>query len=174
MYLKRVYPFAFGSFQSPPVSWDEETGKGDAYFSYVYSCQAVEVEVDPQKGSCRLLNIVATHDIGRAINPPMVEGQIHGGVVQGAGMALTEDFLMEEGKVKSLNFSKYKIPRMTDIPEITTQIVENADPLSPTGAKGIGEPALEIIAPAIANALAAATGKRFTSLPVNLKKELNL
>ncbi len=171
MYLARVYPFAFGSFQAPRVSWDEENGQGTAYFSYVYSCQAVEVEVDPVKGSCRLLNIVATHDIGKAINPPMVEGQIHGGVVQGAGMALTEDFLVEEGKVKSLNFSKYKIPRMTDIPEITTQIVENPDPLSPTGAKGIGEPALEIIAPAIANAIAAATGRRFTSLPINLKKE---
>ena len=172
MYLARVYPFAFGTFQAPRVTWDEETGQGTAYFSYVYSCQAVEVEVDPEKRTCRLLNIVATHDIGKAVNPPMVEGQIHGGVAQGAGMALLEDFLMEEGKVKSLNFSKYKIPRMTDMPEITTQIVENFDPLSPTGAKGIGEPALEIIAPAIANAIAAATGRRFTSLPINLKKEL--
>ncbi len=172
MYLARVYPFAFGTFQAPRVTWDEETGQGTAYFSYVYSCQAVEVEVDPEKRTCRLLNIVATHDIGKAVNPPMVEGQIHGGVAQGAGMALTEDFLMEEGKVRSLNFSKYKIPRMTDMPEITTQIVENFDPLSPTGAKGIGEPALEIIAPAIANAIAAATGRRFTSLPINLKKEL--
>ena len=88
-------------------------------------------------------------------------------------MALTEDFLVEDGKIKSLNFSKYKIPRMTDVPDMTTQIVENPDPLSPTGAKGIGEPALEIIAPAIANAVAAATGRRFTSLPINLKKELN-
>ncbi len=174
MYLARVYPFAFGTFQAPRVTWDEQTGQGTAYFSYVYSCQAVEVEVDPVKRTCRVLNIVATHDIGKAINRPMVEGQIHGGVVQGAGMALTEDFLVEEGRVKSLNFSKYKIPRMTDIPEITTQIVENFDPLSPTGAKGIGEPALEIIAPAIANAIAAATGKRFTSLPINLKKELEI
>ena len=79
MYLARVYPFAFGSFQAPSVSWDEEAGSGDAYFSYVYSCQAVEVEVDPSTGSCRLLNVVATHDIGKAVNPPMVEGQIHGG-----------------------------------------------------------------------------------------------
>jgi CO/xanthine dehydrogenase Mo-binding subunit len=173
MYLARVYPFAFGTFQAPKVSWDEETGRGNAYFSYVYSCQAAEVEVNTEKGSCRLLNIVANHDIGRVINPPMAEGQIHGGVVQGVGMALTEDFRIEEGRVKSLNFSRYKIPRMTDLPDMTTQIVENPDPLSPTGAKGIGEPALEIIAPAIANAVAAATGRRFTSLPLNLKKELN-
>jgi len=172
MYLERVYPFAFGSFQGPHVSWDEEAGQGDAYFSYVYSCQAVEVEVDPAMGTCRLLNVVAAHDIGKAVNPKMVEAQIQGGVVQGAGMALTEDFLTDGGKALSLNFSKYKIPRMTDMPDITTLIVENPDPLSPTGAKGIGEPAIEIIAPAIANALAAATGKRFTRIPVDLKTAL--
>jgi CO/xanthine dehydrogenase Mo-binding subunit len=169
MYLARVYPVAFGTFQAPKVSWNEENGQGDAYFSYVYSSQAVEVEVDPEKGSCRILNIVASHDIGRAVNPPMVKGQIHGGIVQGAGMALTENFMTDdEGRALSLNFSKYKIPRMTDVPDIEAHIVENNDPLSPTGTKGIGEPALEIIAPAIANAVAAATGRRFTSLPLDL------
>jgi CO/xanthine dehydrogenase Mo-binding subunit len=118
---------------------------------------------------------VASHDIGKAVNPPMVKGQIYGGIVQGLGMALTEDFLTDdEGRAVSLNYSKYKIPRMTDIPEMEAHIIENHDPLSPTGTKGIGEPALEIIAPAIANALAAATGRRFTFLPLNLdslKKE---
>lgn len=170
MYLARVYPFAFGTFQAPPVTWDEENGQGDAYFSYVYSAQAVEVEVDLKKGSCRVVNIVATHDIGRAVNPPMLIGQVQGGVIQGAGMALTEEFKVdEEGKVISKNFSKYKIPRATEYPDITTHIVENPDPLSPTGVKGIGEPALEIIAPAIANAVAAATGVHLTSLPLDIK-----
>lgn len=85
-------------------------------------------------------------------------------------MALTEKFLVdEEGKALSHNFSKYKIPRTTDIPDIQAHIVENPDPLSPTGVKGIGEPALEIISPAIANAVAAATGKRLTSLPLDIK-----
>ena len=96
MYLARVYPFAFGTFQAPKVSWNEENGQGDAYFSYVYSCQAVEVEVDPEIGSCRILNIMASHDIGKAVNPPMVRGQIYGGIVQGAGMALTENFLTDD------------------------------------------------------------------------------
>lgn len=170
MYLARTYPFAFGVFQAPPVSWDEETGQGDAYFSYVYSAQAVELEIDPAKGSCRILNVVASHDIGRAVNPPMVLGQIQGGIVQGAGMALSEEFLTDdEGKALSLNFSKYKIPRATEIPDITANIIENADPLSPTGVKGIGEPALEIISPAIANAVAAATGTHLTSLPLDIK-----
>ena len=174
MYQARVYPFTFGSFQAPPVSWDDKTGQGNAYFSYVYSSQAVELEVEPASGTWRLLNIVASHDIGRAVNPPMVRGQIYGGVVQGIGMALTEDFFSEEGQVRSLNFSSYKIPRMTDLPEITALIVENPDPLSPTGAKGIGESALELIAPAIANALAAATGRRFYDLPIRLKEELEI
>ncbi len=169
MFFAREYPYAFGSFQAPPVTWNEENGHGDAYFSYVYSSQAVELEVDPVKGSCKVLNIVASHDIGRAVNPPMVRGQIHGGVVQGLGMALTEKFLTDgEGRAVSGNFSKYRIPRMTDVPDMETHIIENADPLSPTGTKGIGEPALEIIAPAIANALYAATGRRFTSLPMDL------
>jgi len=168
MYLARIYPYAFGTFQAPRVSWDEETGQGDAYFSYVYSSQAVELEVDPDTGKWKILNIVASHDIGRAVNPLMVKGQIYGGVVQGAGMALTEDFKTDpEGRARSLNFSSYKIPRMTDFPDIQAHIVENFDPLSPTGSKGIGEPALEIIAPAIANALASATGRRFTSLPID-------
>jgi len=167
MYLARVYPFAFGTFQAPNVSWDEEKGQGNAYFSYVYSSQAVELEVDPVTGNWRILNVVASHDIGKAVNPIMVKGQVCGGIVQGLGMALTEDFKTDsEGRALSLNFSKYKIPRMTDIPDLQFHIIENHDPLSPTGSKGIGEPALELIAPAIANALAAATGQRFLSLPI--------
>ncbi len=170
MYLARVYPFALGTFQAPPVTWDEETGQGDAYFSYVYSAQAVELEIDPSNGVCKILNIAASHDIGRAVNPPMVIGQIQGGIVQGAGMALSEKFLVDdEGRALSLNFSKYKIPRSTDLPDIETNIVENFDPLSPMGVKGIGEPALEIIAPAIANAVAAAAGRHLNSLPLDIK-----
>ncbi|MDC7239000.1 MAG: molybdopterin-dependent oxidoreductase, partial [Spirochaetales bacterium] len=170
MYLARVYPFALGTFQAPPVTWDEETGQGDAYFSYVYSAQAVELEIDPKSGVCSILNIAAAHDIGKAVNPPMVIGQIQGGIVQGAGMALTEKFLLDdEGRALSLNFSKYKIPRAPDLPDIKAAIVENYDPLSPTGVKGIGEPALEIIAPAIANAVAAATGSHLKSLPLDIK-----
>lgn len=168
MFDARVYPFAFGSFRAPEVHYDEETGQGDPYFTYVYSCQAAEVEVDPESGAVKVVNVVAAHDIGQAVNPVLLQGQIYGGIVQGMGMALFEEFSVEEGRVKSLNYNRYKIPRSTDIPEMEPHIVENFDPASPTGAKGIGEPALELIAPAIANALYRATGKRHYSLPMRL------
>jgi CO/xanthine dehydrogenase Mo-binding subunit len=169
MYDRRVYPFAFGSFQAPEISWDEEVGRGDPYFTYVYSCQVVEVAVDPESGRVRLLGITAAHDIGKAVNPIMLRGQIFGGAAQGLGMALTEDLRYEEGNMKSLNYNSYRIPRSVDVPEINPVIIENPDPVTAFGCKGIGEPALEITAPAIANALYRATGKRFRRLPVTVE-----
>ena len=171
MYSKRVYPFAFGYFQAPSVTWDEENGQGDAYFTYVYSCQAAEVEVNKKTGKIKVLSVTAAHDIGKAVNPAMLEGQIFGGIVQGMGMAVTEDFKIENGHVLSLNYNTYKIPKAGDTPELKAIIIENSDPNSPTGAKGIGEPALEITAPAIANALYNATGYRCTTLPLKLPED---
>jgi len=171
MFLKRVYPYSFAAFRPPDVTWDEETGQGNAYFTFVYSCQAVELTVNRKTGKVQLLNVVAAHDIGRAVNRPMLLGQIYGGIVQGMGMALMEDVVVEKGRVKTLNFDRYRIPKTIHVPEITPIIVENPDPTSPSGAKGIGEPALEIIAPAIANALARATGKRYHSYPIRIGKE---
>lgn len=171
LFLQRVTPYAFGTFKAPDVSWDDTTGQGNAYFTYVYSCQAAEVSVNKKTGKIKLLNIVAAHDIGKAINRPMLLGQMYGGITQGVGMALTEDFKIEDGKIISLNFDTYSLPRMTDLPEMTGVIVENHDPHSLTGAKGIGEPALELIAPAIANAVSNATGIRLTSLPLSINPE---
>lgn len=168
LYTRKIFPFAFGYFQAPSVTWDEENGQGDAYFTYVYSCQAAEVEVNKKTGRIKVLSVTAAHDIGKAINREMLEGQIFGGIVQGMGMALTEDFKVDHGHVLSLNYNTYKIPKSTDAPEMKAIIVENPDPNSPTGAKGIGEPALEITAPAIANAVYNATGYRCTSLPIKL------
>ncbi len=99
----------------------------------------------------------------------MLKGQIFGGAAQGLGMALTENLLYENGRITSLNYNSYRIPRTVDVPEIVPVIIENPDPVTPFGCKGIGEPALEITAPAIANALYRATGKRFRSLPVTVE-----
>jgi CO/xanthine dehydrogenase Mo-binding subunit len=171
LFLQRVTPYAFATYKGPDVSWDETTGQGKAYFTFVYSCQAVELTVNKKTGKVQLLNIVASHDIGKAINKKMVLGQIHGGIAQGAGMALMEEVKFDQGRITTLNFDTYKIPRTTDIPEITGIIVENHDPQSLTGAKGIGEPALELIAPAIANAVKNATGIRSRRMPIFIDPE---
>lgn len=171
LFLKRVYPYAFGSFQAPDVSWDEETGQGDAYFTYVYSCQAVELRVNKKTGKITLDNIVAGHDIGRAVNRAMVLGQMYGGIAQGAGMALSEELEIEDGKFVHMDLNHYKIPKARDLPDMTGIIVENPDPQSPSKAKGIGEPALELIAPAIANAVYNATGIRYHDLPIKVNPE---
>lgn len=170
IFLSRSYPYQFGTFRAPDVSWDEETGTGDAYFTWVYGCQAIELSVNRKNGAIKLLNAVAAHDIGKAINPPMVLGQFYGGMTQGIGYALFENVLSEDGKVISLNFNNYRIPRAKDLPEMTAVIVENPDSSSLSGAKSVGEPTLELMAPAIANAIFRATGNRHFSLPIKVKE----
>ncbi len=171
MFLHRTYPFAFGEYKAPRVSWNDDIGVGDAYFTYVYSCNVVELSVNKKTGKVKLLNITAGHDIGRAINEEMVKGQIYGGIAQGIGMALTEELKIEKGKILNPNFNKYKLPKTMDMPEINALIIENEDRSTPSGLKGIGEPATELIAAAISNAVYNATGKRQYSLPIKLEGE---
>lgn len=166
LYARQVHPVALGTFRAPQVDWDEATGQGRAYFTWVYGCQCAEVAVNVRTGRVRLLNLVAAHDVGRAVNRPMVLGQFYGGLAMGSGYALTEELQVEGGRIRSANLDRYRLPRAPDLPEMTAIVVEHADPTSPSGAKGCGEPTLEITAPAIANAIARATGQRLRRLPL--------
>ncbi len=166
MWQARLVPRGFGVFRSPKVTWNDESGQGDAYFTWVYGCQAVELTVNRKTGKVRLLRAVAAHDVGRAVNPEMVKGQFYGGMAMSTGYALHEEVGMKDGKIATTNLNTYRIPRSTDLPEMTAIIVENPDPASPSGAKSIGEPTNEILAPAIANAIYNATGRRHFSLPI--------
>jgi len=121
----------------------------------------------------QLLGIWACHDVGKAINPKGVEGQIEGGVVQAVGQALMENYELEKGRTKSGSFAKYILPTSLDVPKVTSKIVEDPDPLSPLGAKGIGEPAMVPTSPAIMNAIYDAIGVRIKSLPATPEKILN-
>ncbi|MFB3845137.1 MAG: xanthine dehydrogenase family protein molybdopterin-binding subunit [Candidatus Cloacimonadaceae bacterium] len=168
MYSRQEYPYSFGVFQAPQVTWDEKTGQGKAYFTWVYGCQAVELKVNPHTGKITLLNMIAAHDVGKAVNPEVLKGQFYGGMAMGAGYGMLEKCELENGKVVPANLHQYKILRSTDLPDMTAIIVENYDPLSPSGAKGIGEPANELMAPAIANAVYHATGIRFPNQPVTI------
>jgi aldehyde oxidoreductase len=117
--------------------------------------------VDLDLGTVHLQRIVAAHDVGRAINPTLVEGQIHGGIAQGIGLALMEEYL--PGRTENLH--DYLIPTIGDVPEIECLLIEAREPLGPYGAKGIGEPALVATAPAILSAIRDATGASLTRIP---------
>ena len=149
-----------GSFD-PPTTKLDENGQGIPYATYGFGAQIFEVEVDVELGRVRPLRAAAAHDVGKAINPTQVEGQIHGGIAQGIGFALMEEYL--PGRTENLH--DYLIPTVGDVPAIETVIVEDAEPLGPWGAKGIGEPALIPTAPAILGAIEHATGARIRRLP---------
>ena len=138
---------------------------GDMHFAFGYATQAAEVEVNLETGEVRVLRVVAAHDVGRAINPLAVVGQIEGGVVMGLGQALMEQIVMEDGQLITDNLAKYKIPKARHMPEIYPIIIETFSREGPFGAKGIGEiPSIPII-PAIINAIYNACGVRVYSLP---------
>jgi CO/xanthine dehydrogenase Mo-binding subunit len=149
-----------GHFNPPTIPLDAD-GQGVPYATYGFAAQIAEVEVDVELGTVRLLHIHAAHDVGRAIHPTLVEGQIHGGIAQGIGMALMEEYV--NGRTDNLH--DYLIPTVGDVPPITVHLVEDPEPLGPWGAKGVGEPALVATAPAILNAIHAATGVRMREVP---------
>jgi len=170
VYRQHLHPSMIGTFRPPQVTCDEHTGQGRAYFTYVYACQAAEVSVNRKTGKVKVLSLTAAHEVGRAINPIMVKGQIYGGLAMGLGYGLTEEVKSEEGRITTRNLNTYRIPRSTDLPDqMTAIILENPDPLSLSGAKGCGEPTLEITAPALANAIYNATGQRTFQLPIRVQ-----
>jgi CO/xanthine dehydrogenase Mo-binding subunit len=160
-------------FKAPFTSpIDPETGQGQIWPDFTFGAQGVEVAVDTETGEITLLKSVACHDVGRAVNPAAVEGQIEGGAVQGLGYALMEDVIVENGYIKTPSLSEYLIPTAVDVPKTQVIILESGTGLGPFGAKGIGEPALTPAAPAVANAVANAIGARIFSLPLTPEKVL--
>ena len=162
------YVFAASASYDPPTEALDEDGQGTAYAQYGYAAQMVELGVDVRLGTVRLHRFVAAHDVGRAINPVLVEGQVNGGIAQGIGLALMESFV--PGRTENLH--DYLIPTVGDVPPIETIIVEVADAAGPYGAKGLGEHVLIPTAPAILNAIRHACGARVRSLPATPERVL--
>ena len=161
-----------GWYDPPTQLVDKDTYKGNISAAYSFGTQVVEVEVDLETGQVRPLRVVSAHDIGRAINPMAVEGQIEGGIHMGLGYALTEEVLVKEGQVLNPNFLDYRLHTAADMPEIESIIVETDDPEGPFGAKGVGEMGANAIAAAVANAVYDAIGVRITSLPITAERVL--
>lgn len=157
----RGYVFAAEATFDPPTSPLDDDGQGNPYAIYGFGAHLAEVEVDPDLGTVKVLKITAAHDVGRAINPTLVEGQIEGGVAQGLGLALMEEF--HPGRTENLH--DYLIPSVGDMPPVESILVEEASPVGPFGAKGIGEQALIPTAPAILNAIYDAVGVRIRCVP---------
>ena len=149
-----------GTFD-PPASPLDEKGQGVPYATYGFAAQIVDLTVNTDFGTVKLNRIVAAHDVGRAINPTLVEGQIHGGIAQGIGMALMEEYI--SGKTENLH--DYLIPTFGDVPQIDIKLIEDPELLGPYGAKGIGEPALIPTIPAILSAIRHAVDIDITHVP---------
>jgi CO/xanthine dehydrogenase Mo-binding subunit len=156
----------------PPTERQDKEFRGNISAAYGFATQAVEVEVDTETGEVRVLKIAAAHDVGRAINPMAVEGQIQGGISMGLGYGLYEELVVQEGRVLNPNFADYSLPTVLDMPEIDSIIIETDDPAGPFGAKGMAEPACIPTAPAIANAVYDAVGVRIRDLPITPEKVL--
>jgi len=153
--------------------FDEETGYSTPNFSYAYSAQAVEVEVDTETGQVRLVRVTSADDVGRAINPQLVEGQIEGAVIQAQGYAITEEFKTKDGRVLTDQLSTYLLPTILDIPEkVESVIVEVAEPNGPWGARGLGEMPFLPLVPAIAAAIHDATGVWINEFPFTPERVL--
>jgi len=168
-YRKGMNLSTIGWYKGPDVHWDETTGQGAAYFTYVYGCQVAEVSVNTATGEVYVDKITAVHDPGKVINKPGAEGQVYGGVTQGAGYALWEENSSFNGQLRELNFDQYLIPTSKDIGDIEIEFIEGKDEYG-AGGKSLGEPVLELTAAAIANAIRNATGKRYFNLPLNLEE----
>jgi aldehyde oxidoreductase len=145
----------------PPTSPLDSDGQGDPYAVYGFGAHMVEIAVDTEIGTVKVLKITAAHDVGRAINPTLIEGQIEGGAAQGLGLALMEEFHPGRGE----NLHDYLIPSAGDMPPVEPILIEDASSVGPFGAKGIGEQALIPTAPAILNAIHDATGVRIRRVP---------
>ncbi len=161
-----------GWYDPPTKLVDKDTYKGNISATYGFGTQMAEVEVDTETGKVRVLRLVCANDVGRAINPMAVEGQIEGGAQMGLGYALTEELLVKEGRVLNPDFLDYRLFTSADMPQLETIIIETDDPQGPFGAKGVGEMGGTPTAAAIANAIYDAVGVRLTQVPMTPERVL--
>jgi CO/xanthine dehydrogenase Mo-binding subunit len=144
----------------------DERGQGDAHLQFAFSAHRAVVDVDTELGLVRVVELATAQEVGRAMHPQAVEGQIEGGSAQGLGLALMEEIVVRDGQVLNASFTDYLIPTTLDMPRVRMEILEHADPTAPYGLKGVGEPPNISTPPAVAAAVRAATGRPLARIPV--------
>jgi len=163
--------FCEAQFNAPStIVPDLSNIRGMTFPDFTFGAQAVEITVDTETGQIEILKLITCYDVGKAINPLSVEGQMEGGSIYGMGYALTEEVIMEKGITMTPSFAEYIVPTAADVPDVKAILLESGGGLGPYGAKGIGEPSCSIIAPAILNAINDAIGVRIKSLPATPEK----
>jgi CO/xanthine dehydrogenase Mo-binding subunit len=150
------------------------TGQGQAHVAYAFAAHRAVVDVDTELGLVRVVEIATAQDVGKAINPLAVEGQIEGGIAQGLGLALMEEIQVVGGRIRNASFTDYLIPTVLDMPPVRLDLLELGDPDSPYGVKGVGEPPTISSTPAIVAAVRAATGRELTRVPIRPEHLLGL
>jgi xanthine dehydrogenase D subunit len=145
---------------------DPETGQGFAHVQYAYAAHRAVVDVDTGLGLVKVIELACTQDVGKAMNPQAVEGQIHGGTAQGLGLAIMEEIQVRDGRIANPSFTDYLIPTILDMPPMRTEVLEYPDPNAPYGLRGVGEPPAISSGPAVAAAIRAATGLDLPQIPV--------
>ncbi len=166
MSARRIETIATGWHRSPQRRFDPATGQGAPYEFYAMACHVARVAVDPELGIVRVEAVAAAHDVGRVLHRDALEGQIHGGVVQGMGWGVSEELRLDRGRLVNPNFTDYVIPTSADAPRIAIALVESDSEAGPYGAKGIGEPSFIPTAAAIRNAVCDALGVEVDTLPL--------
>jgi CO/xanthine dehydrogenase Mo-binding subunit len=145
---------------------DPETGQADAHLQYAFAAHRAVVDVDVELGLVKVVELATAQDVGRAINPQAVEGQLEGGAAQGLGLAVMEEIQVKDGVIRNASFTDYLLPTILDMPPLRMDVLELGDPHSPYGLKGVGEPPTISSGPAIVAAIRAATGRPITRVPV--------
>jgi CO/xanthine dehydrogenase Mo-binding subunit len=153
-------------YHHPATEDLDENGQGNCHVAFAFVAHRAVVDVDPDLGLVKVVQIATAQDIGRALNPLSVQGQIEGGIAQGLGLAVMEEIVVTDGKVKNPSFTDYLLPTFLDAPDVDMRLIEEWEPKSPLGAKGVGEPPCISVTPAIANAIRNAVGKELPRVPV--------
>jgi CO/xanthine dehydrogenase Mo-binding subunit len=150
----------------PTVPIDPETGQGFAHVQYAFAAHRAVVDVDTELGLIKVVELACTQDVGKAINTDAVLGQIQGGTAQGLGIAVMEEIVVKDGKIRNPSFTDYLIPTILDMPPMRIEVLEYPDPHAPYGLRGVGEPPTISSGPAVLAAIRAATGLALTRVPV--------